>query len=113
MYFCCACINVRLIAVVQAPGAGDGAGLVPGQMQARDPLIPSHLKIKHTVCFSSTGGEEGIERVLSLCRKVVCAYGDASIAAAVRYGNTVTKGYRFSRHAAGMSPILLYYTQSS
>ena len=46
MYFC-ACLNVRLIAVVQAPGAGDGAGLVPGQMQARDPLIPSLLRIKH------------------------------------------------------------------
>ncbi len=38
----------------------------------------------------------------------MCAYGDASIAAAVRYGNTVTKGYRFSRHATGMSPT--YYT---
>jgi hypothetical protein len=54
--------------------------------------------------LSRRGG--GMKRVL--CRKVVCAYGDASIAAAVRYGNTVTKGYRFSRHAAGMSPT--YYT---
>ncbi len=54
-------------------------------MQARDPLIPSYLMLKH-MCVSSTGEEEGIERVL--CRKVVCAYGDASIAAAVRYAES-------------------------
>ncbi len=45
--------------MVQAPGAGDGAGLVPGQMQARDPLIPSYLILKH-MCVSSTGEEEGL-----------------------------------------------------
>jgi hypothetical protein len=66
------------------------------------PALYKNRYINSQCVYSQQGRRRGF-----LCRKVVCAYGDASIAAAVRYGNTVTKGYRFSRHAAGMSPIIL------